>query len=160
MKPNNAASVVAQRSRVLPRSISGGGGGPFRFREGLDDVGEEVESKDAVELFSSRRRAIDPFRRSFGRGDCDARRPSGEGRTNFRCFEAGSISSRSTGTPRDTRNSRRMRERTQSGGCRGGGAMSWFQRSRERSESSEGGSAKVLAEGRLEWAVVGKSTSR
>ena len=47
-----------------------------------------------------------------------------EGRTSFFCFEAGRISSRSTGTPRETRKRRRMRERFQSGGWRGGGATS------------------------------------
>ena len=51
-----------------------------------------------------------------------------EGRTSFFCFDAGRISSRSTGTPRETRKRRRMRERFQSGGWRGGGATSWFQR--------------------------------
>lgn len=49
-----------------------------------------------------------------------------EGRTSFFCFEVGRISSRSTGIPRETRKSRRMRERFQSGGWRGGGATSWF----------------------------------
>lgn len=47
-----------------------------------------------------------------------------EGRTSFFCLEAGRISSRSTGTPRDTRKRRRMRERFQSGGWSGGEATS------------------------------------
>jgi hypothetical protein len=47
-----------------------------------------------------------------------------EGRISFFCLEAGRISSRSTGTPRETRKSRRIRERIQSGGWRGGGATS------------------------------------
>lgn len=47
-----------------------------------------------------------------------------DGRTSFFCFEAGNISSRSTGTPRETRNSRRMGDRIQSGGWSGGGAAS------------------------------------
>jgi hypothetical protein len=55
-----------------------------------------------------------------------------EGSTSFFCFEAGRISSRSTGTPRETRKSRRVRERIQSGGARGGGATSWDQRDAER----------------------------
>lgn len=59
-------------------------------------------------------------------------RLSVEGRMSFFCFEAGRISSRSTGTPRDTRKRRRMRERTQFGGCKGGGATSWAQREAER----------------------------
>lgn len=56
-----------------------------------------------------------------------------EGRTSFFCLEAGRISSRSTGTPRDTRKSRRMRDLTQFCGWRGGGATSWDHRERERS---------------------------
>ena len=55
-----------------------------------------------------------------------------EGRTSFFCLEAGRISSRSTGTPRETRKRRRVRERIQSGGARGGGATSWDQREAER----------------------------
>jgi hypothetical protein len=47
-----------------------------------------------------------------------------DGSTSFFCFDAGRISSRSTGTPRDTRKSRRIRLRIQSGGCSGGGATS------------------------------------
>ena len=35
------------------------------------------------------------------------------GRTSFFCFEAGRISSRSTGTPRETRKRRRIRDLTQ-----------------------------------------------
>ncbi len=55
-----------------------------------------------------------------------------EGRTSFFCLEAGRISSRSTGTPRETRKRRRMRERIQSGGWSGGGATSCDQREAER----------------------------
>jgi hypothetical protein len=47
-----------------------------------------------------------------------------EGRMSFFCFEAGRISSRSMGTPREIRKSLRMRERIQFGGWRGGGATS------------------------------------
>lgn len=49
---------------------------------------------------------------------------------SFFCLDAGRISSRSTGTPRETRKRRRMRERTQLGGCNGGGATSCDQRER------------------------------
>lgn len=52
---------------------------------------------------------------------------------SFFCFEAGRISSRSTGTPRETRKRRRMRDRTQLGGCRGGGATSCDHSERLRS---------------------------
>ena len=51
-----------------------------------------------------------------------------DGRMSFFCLEAGRISSRSMGTPRETRKRRRMRERIQFGGWRGGGATSWSQR--------------------------------
>lgn len=47
-----------------------------------------------------------------------------DGRMSFFCFEAGRISSRSTGTPRETRKRRRMRDLIQFGGWRGGGATS------------------------------------
>lgn len=57
-----------------------------------------------------------------------------EGRMRRFCFEGGRISSRSTGTPRETRKRRRMRERVQLGGCMGGGETSCCQRERERSE--------------------------
>ena len=52
---------------------------------------------------------------------------------SFFCFDAGKISSRSTGTPRETRKRRRMRDRTQFGGCNGGGATSCDQSERLRS---------------------------
>ena len=48
-----------------------------------------------------------------------------EGSTSFFCLEAGRISSRSTGTPRETRKSRLMRERSQLGGESGGGVNNW-----------------------------------
>lgn len=52
---------------------------------------------------------------------------------SFFCFDAGNISSRSTGTPKDTRKRRRIRDRTQFGGCNGGGATSWDHKERLRS---------------------------
>ena len=52
---------------------------------------------------------------------------------SFFCFEAGKISSKSTGTPRETRKRRRMRDRTQLGGCKGGGATSCDHKERLRS---------------------------
>lgn len=56
-----------------------------------------------------------------------------EGRMSFFCLDAGRISSRSTGTPRETRKSRRMRDLTQFCGWRGGGATSCDHRERLRS---------------------------
>lgn len=82
-----------------------------------------------------------------------------DGRTSFFCFEAGRISSRSTGTPNETRNKRRIRERIQSGGCSGGGATSWDQREALRGvrkmglvsrdgAGKERGSGRVSSEGK------------
>lgn len=56
-----------------------------------------------------------------------------EGRTSFFCFEAGRISSRSTGTPRETRKTRRIRDFVQLAGWRGGGETSCDHSERERS---------------------------
>jgi hypothetical protein len=75
-----------------------------------------------------------------------------EGRISFFCFEAGRISSRSTGTPRETRNRRRMRERIQSGGCSGGGATSWDQSDALRGVRKIGFSA--VNGGRTEVSIV------
>lgn len=75
---------------------------------------------------------------------------------SFFCFDAGNISSRSTGTPRDTRKRRRMRDRTQLGGCKGGGATSCDHSERLRSvrntefwsDSNDGAGGQVsLVEG-------------
>jgi hypothetical protein len=118
----SAASVVAQSIVVLLMSSSGGGGGPFLCLLGF----EADESIDVVDAFSSSRftRPSAPFLPSDeGRGDLSPGMWM-EGRMSFFCLEAGRISSRSTGTPRETRKRRRMRERTQSGGCSGGGATS------------------------------------
>lgn len=58
---------------------------------------------------------------------------------SFFCLDAGRISSRSTGTPNETRKRRRVRDRIQSGGASGGGATSCDQREAERSvENTEG----------------------
>jgi len=56
-----------------------------------------------------------------------------DGRTSFFCLEAGRISSKSTGTPSETKKRRRMRDLTQFWGCRGGGATSWDHRESDRS---------------------------
>lgn len=69
------------------------------------------------------------------------------GRTRRFCLDGGRISSRSTGTPRDTRKSRRIRLRVQFGGAIGGGCSNCCHRERERSVrkaepvTSEGGFA-------------------
>jgi hypothetical protein len=56
------------------------------------------------------------------------------GRMRRFCFEGGRISSRSTGTPRDTRKSRRILLRVQLGGCIGGGCTNCCQRDSDRSD--------------------------
>ena len=120
VKLSRAASVVAHSIEVVLRSSSGGGGGPFR---GLSDLDLD-ESTDVFEAFSLFTRSSALLRPSDdGRGDLSPDMFI-EGRMSFFCFEAGKISSRSTGTPSETRKSRRILERTQSGGCSGGGATS------------------------------------
>lgn len=87
-----------------------------------DAVGLPFESTDVDDALASART------RDTDRESDDVRgEPEGtcnEGNTSFFCLEAGRISSRSTGTPRETRKRRRMRERIQSGGASGGGATS------------------------------------
>ena len=121
------------KSLAAARSISGGGGGPFRLLEaGL--VFEAVESTDVEELLvvcDLLSFSIEPRGREAS--EEAALSTFMEGSMSFFCFEAGRISSRSTGTPSETRKRRRMRDFIQLGGCRGGGATSWDQRLRERS---------------------------
>ncbi len=75
-----------------------------------------------------------------------------DGRISFFCFEAGRISSRSTGTPRETKNSRRIRERIQFGGCKGGGATNCDHREALRGVKKIGLSADTG--GRIEVSIV------
>ena len=89
-------------------------------------------STEVDELLPSPCRSCDAERESLDvRGDVEEGMFS-EGRTSFFCFDAGRISSRSTGTPSETRNRRRMRDRIQSGGAKGGGATSWDHKEAER----------------------------
>lgn len=120
MKLPSAASVVVHSMVVELMSNCGGGPGPLRFLSDLD----AEESKDADDVFSLFTRPRAPLRPSDeGRGDFSPGMCI-EGRMSFFCLDAGKISSKSTGTPKDTRNRRRIRDRTQSGGWRGGGATS------------------------------------
>ena len=136
--------MVAQRRPTAERSSSGGG--LSRRREYLcswvDVVGVEAEVGDGgivVPVLLAASGCVVGLVPSLVWDCCcccwePARPPrSIEGRTSFFCFEAGRISSRSTGTPRDTRKRRRIRDLTQFWGCSGGGATSWDQRERERS---------------------------
>lgn len=89
-------------------------------------------STDVDEALASPCRILDMDLESLDvRGD-DEEGMLRDGRMSFFCFEAGRISSRSTGTPSETRNSRRVRDRIQSGGARGGGATSWDQSDADR----------------------------
>lgn len=116
--------MVAHRRRTADRSNSGGGGAPRRV------VFERVGACPVVAVVVWESTSLAWLR--FGVVAPELSR-SIEGRMSFFCFEAGRISSRSTGTPRDTRKSRRMRDLTQFCGWRGGGATSWDQSDSERS---------------------------
>lgn len=119
-------------------SKSGGGGGPLRGSWRLD-LGSWLEASEVVESL-------------LPGADVDLRRSSAVlergvpallggrlmlGSTRRFCLLGGRISSRSTGTPRDTRKRRRMRDLVQFGGCKGGGATSCCQRERLRSERKD-----------------------
>jgi len=120
----------------------------LRLRLGLEE--EVVVSTDVVDallsfVFLARARASEE-----GRGDLSLCMCM-DGKMSFFCFEAGRISSRSTGTPSETRKRRRMRERTQSGGCNGGGATSCVHRDLLRSvEKMECASSVVDMDG-VSW---------
>ncbi len=117
-----AVLVTEHNRRVELISRSGGGGGPRRLLSPLD----ADELIDAEEPFSCRSLAIEPFgSKSIERreDECSVS-TSNDGSINIFCLLAGNISSRSTGTPSETRKRRRIRERTQFGGCSGGGATS------------------------------------
>ncbi len=110
---------------IAGRLSSGGGAGPRRRRLVLAFEGEEVrppvlsrELRERLLVLPSR------FSRSTVERGESLRKPVVLGRMSFFCLLAGRISSRSTGTPRETRKRRRMRERSQLGGWRGGGAES------------------------------------
>lgn len=118
--------MVVQRCRAATISSSGCGDGP-RLCLGFPCVSTEV-----VEALASSCR-----NRVAERASCDVRGDDeegifSEGSTSFFCFDAGRISSRSTGTPRETRNRRRVRDLIQSGGAKGGGATSCDQREADR----------------------------
>ncbi len=147
---------------MAPRSISGAGGRPLLRRFPLAEV---IESIDAADPFCCFNLAREPLGRPSddGRGERESLWRCVEGRTNFFCLLAGRISSRSTGTPRDTRNRRRMRERTQFGGCKGGGATSCDQSERLRSVRKTDVLSEMFFAGwgsKLSCDVRGKRSSR
>lgn len=73
-----------------------------------------------------------------------------DGKMSFFCLLAGNISSRSTGTPKDTRKSLRIRDLSQSGGANGGGATSCEYNDKLRSDKNLlGGSSGADWEDRL-----------
>lgn len=149
--PASASFVTVQSCRAYTRSRSGAGGGPFLR---LDVVGLPCESTEVLLAFPSEalRRDTDPTARESVefRGDDDERLM--DGRMSFFCFEAGRISSRSIGTPRETRKRRRIRERIQFGGCKGGGATSCDQSDALRCVRKVGFSG-VMA-GRVDVSIV------
>lgn len=154
-KLESAASVVVQSIFVVPKSSSGGGGGPFRFRL---DLCVDTWSSEAEDALSCRSRTRELLRRPSD-GECEPRCRPVEGRMSFFCLEAGRISSRSTGTPNETKNRRRIRERTQFGGCKGGGATSCDHRERLRSVRKTEYFSGIEYGGASCW-VVGNSSSR
>lgn len=102
VNPSSAASVVAHSRRTDERSSWGGGVAPRRVPLG------RAGACPVVDVSS-------PSLRGW---DCEALlfpelSMSIDGRMSFFCLDAGKISSRSTGTPRETRKSRRMRDFTQ-----------------------------------------------
>lgn len=121
VSPAIASGVISHSCRAETRSSAGAGGGPRRRlvdRERFLPASEPAEPSLALRRET---RSEDVREGEWGGGE------RVEGRTSFFCFEAGRISSRSTGTPRETRKRRRMRDRIQFGGWRGGGATSWDQ---------------------------------
>jgi hypothetical protein len=124
--PDNASSVTLHSCLAATRSSSGGGGGPFRLDERpcpwLCPSFRLWPSSDDEPLPASLFSLSVALLESVLLLEPNAVL----GKINFFCLpEDGRISSKSTGTPRLTRNSRRMRERTQLDGCNGGGATSW-----------------------------------
>ena len=125
VKPCMATSVVEQSRLAALMSNGGGGAGPGLALVSLFFFGsffvspffDVVEATEVDDAFSIRTR-----------DSCEDSRGESvmciDGRMSFFCFEAGNISSRSTGTPSDTRNSRLILDRIQLGGWSGGGATS------------------------------------
>lgn len=130
VSPSSAASVVAHNRRTAKRSNSGGDACPFRLGAGCrdDERAEsiEVEERDCPSrcLRLLRERVLVPPPPAVVGAEDGFPSRFIDGNTSFFCFEAGRISSRSTGTPRETRNRRRIRDFVQLGGCSGGGATS------------------------------------
>jgi hypothetical protein len=128
--PSNAASVVEHNRRTAERSNSGGDRGPRR----RPDLGRDpVELTDVVESFCGMFPSV--CFNLFSALGVDVLESSAliDGKISFFCFDAGKISSKSTGTPKETRNRRRIRDLTQFGGCNGGGATNCDHRESERS---------------------------
>lgn len=142
--------MMVHSCRADTKSSCGGGGGPLLLfeseREGLPWESREVE--EALSFLSrfTERESVDV------RGEPDDGFRCIEGRISFFCLEAGRISSRSTGTPRDTRKSLRIRDRIQLGGWSGGGATNCDQREALRGVRNIGFSA--FRGGRTEVSIV------
>lgn len=160
VNPSSAASVVAQSRLTNVRSSSGGDGS-----RRLDDRCR-VAVLEVRGLFGP---LWEPFPARLWERDSEfwpfelGPPMLMDGRTSFFCLDAGRISSKSTGTPRETRNRRRIRDLTQFWGWSGGGATSCDHRERERSvlkmaeEFEMGSSSDWLERAALD---AGKSRSR
>ena len=139
MNPARASSVTLHNCRADKRSSPGTGGGAFLLLL-RKDLLFPWESTDVLEALAS-----EDFRRDK---EVDVRGDIGvEGRISFFCLEAGKISSRSMGTPRDMRKRRRIRERIQLGGWSGGGATSWDQREALREVRNVGAAEEDVEDG-------------
>jgi hypothetical protein len=116
VNPSLAASVMPHTCLAQTRSSCGilGSFLPPLLRE--SERGFPLESTDVEEALFS-----EAFRREMEvelRGELAEEEVwrCMDGRISFFCVDFGRISSKSTGTPRETRKARRMRERIQSGG--------------------------------------------
>jgi hypothetical protein len=161
VRPASASSVIVHSCLAYTRSSSGAGGGPFLR---LEVDGLPWESTEVLEVLPSvaLSRAIElPARESVElRGEDEDGYRLVDGRMSFFCLEAGRISSRSTGTPSDTRKRRRILDRIQFGGWRGGGATSCDQREALRWVRKTGFSLKAAGTVEVSMVSGGNSWSR
>lgn len=140
--------MVVEIKVAALRSKSGGCGEVFEvevaWRFAFDDFGLEFEEGLGVLVFESNEISLSLSPASPSRslstaptlgllGSPSSSKPR-LGSTSRFCLLGGRISSKSTGTPRLTRNILRMRDFVQLGGWVGGGETSCCQRERERSE--------------------------
>lgn len=151
---SKTSSVVVHISTAPSISNSGAGGGPFGMVLVLRGFGAPVfESIDVVDSLGM---SLNLSMTELALGE-DARFMFGS--TSLFCFDGGNISSRSTGTPRDTRKSLRIRLLVQFGGCMGGGETSCCHNESDLSDKnadggcisiSDAGFVIVVSSGKME----------